>query len=181
MKTLINIFAIALENYFIFEMLCRFKNIKSKKILLYLSLLSSYFLSGFIINFDYSLQTYFYIIYATFSYLFMKIIYKKDTQIIDIFVMNLISIILMSSSLIIITVVTPYEMAFLTYIIALIIILKLKINYNDLYKKYMNLWNRRDDGRIKSLTIRNISLYLINITLFLVNVLLPYIKFQCGE
>lgn len=31
MKILINILAIAFENYFIFEMLCKFKNIKDKK------------------------------------------------------------------------------------------------------------------------------------------------------
>lgn len=180
MKILINILAIAFENYFMFEMLCKFKNIKDKKILFYFGLLMIYFTCGLIINFNYSLQIYFYIIYTVITYFLLKFLYK-DTEILDIFIINLISTIMMITSISILTIIQPYEVSFICYIIALTIILKLKINYNGLYKKYINLWSRRDDGRIKALTVRNLSLYFINLTIFMADILLPYIKFKSGR
>ena len=50
MIILLNIFAIAFENYFIFKMLCNFKNIKDKKWELYFGLLIIYFISLFLTN-----------------------------------------------------------------------------------------------------------------------------------
>ena len=49
MIILLNIFAIAFENYFIFKMLCNFKNIKDKKWKLYFGLFIIYFISLLIV------------------------------------------------------------------------------------------------------------------------------------
>lgn len=179
MIILLNIFAIAFENYFIFKMLCKFKNIKDKKIKLYFGLLIIYFISVLLTNFDYLLKTYFYVIYAFLTYCLLKFIYKKSI-ILDVFILNIISVIIMLSSFIFLSIIKNYWIAFICYIMALTIIMSLKINYNGFYKKYIKLWNRRDDGKIKALTIRNLSLYFINIILFLANILLPYIKIKSG-
>lgn len=179
MIILLNVFAIAFENYFILKMLCNFKNIKNKKLRLYFGLIIIYFVSAFLTNFDYLLKIYFYIIFAFLTYKLLKFIYKKSI-ILDIFILNIISIIIMISSLIFLSFIKNYWIAFICYIIALTIIMNLKIDYNGFYKKYIKLWNRRDDGKIKALTIRNISLYFVNIILFLANILLPYIKIKSG-
>lgn len=179
MIILLNISAIAFENYFIFKMLCKFKNIKDKKIKLYFGLLIIYFISALLTNFDYLLKIYFYVIYAFLTYYLLKFIYKKSI-ILDVFILNIISVIIMLSSFIFLSIIKNYWIAFIFYIMALTIIMNLKINYNGFYKKYIKLWNRRDDGKIKALTIRNLSLYFINIILFLANILLPYIKIKSG-
>lgn len=179
MIILLNIFAIAFENYFIFKMLCNFKKIETKRLKLYLGLLAVYFISLLFTNFSYTFHIYFYIIYAFLSYLLLKLLYKRGI-ILDIFVLNLISIILMSLSLFFLTFISNYWIAFSLYVLALTIVMNLKINYNGFYKLYINLWNRRDDGKIKALTVRNFSLYLVNIILFVANILLPYIKIKSG-
>ena len=179
MIILMNIFAIGFENYFIFRMLCNFKGIKDNKLRLYFGMLSIYIISLALTNFSYDSHIYFYIIYAFLTYLLLKFIYKKSI-ILDIFVMNLISIIAMLLSLLFISLISNYWIAFSLYIMALTIIMNLKINYNGFYNKYIKLWNRRDDGMIKALTVRNLSLYLINIILFGANILLPYIKIKSG-
>lgn len=177
MIILLNIFAITFENYFIFKMLCNFKEIKTKRIKLYFSLLVIYFISALLTGFDYMTKIYFYIIYAFLSYLALKILYKRSI-ILDVFVLNLISIVLMITSLVFLTLISNYWFAFSLYVLALTIVMNLKINYGKFYKTYIKLWNRRDDGKIKALTVRNFSLYLINIILFVANILLPYIKIK---
>lgn len=42
--------------------------------------------------------------------------------------------------------------------------------WRNLYKTYRDLWNRRDDGRIKSITLRNISLITFNIMLCILTI-----------
>ena len=173
MKIVVNVFAILFETYFMYKMICKFKGIKSTK--LYILMVLSYFASSIITNFNYNLHNYYYIVMATLFYLSLKLIYKNKAQIIDIFIINITYIYLWIFSSIYILCIANYNIAFIIYLITLSIILLLPINHNKFYKNYCNLWNRRNDGRIKAITIRNISLYIINISLFLANIILPII------
>ena len=173
MKIIVNIFAIMFETYFMYKIICKFKNIKSKK--LYIGMLLSYFIASILTNFNYDLHNYYYLIMATLFYLTLKLIYKRKAQIIDIFIINITFIYLWFFSFIYIMCINNYNIAFIMYVITLSIIMFLPINYNAFYKKYCKLWNRRNDGKIKAITIRNISLYVINISLFIANIVLPLI------
>lgn len=173
MKIIANVFAILFETYFMYKMICKFKNVKSNK--LYLLMVISYFVSLLFTNFDYKFHNYYYIIMAILYYISLKIIFKSKTQIIDIFIINITYIYLWIFSSIYILCIQNYNIAFIIYVLTLSIIMFLPANYNNFYKKYCKLWNRRDDGKIKAITIRNISLYIINISLFLANIILPII------
>lgn len=173
MKIIVNIFAILFETYFMYKMICKFKNVKSIK--LYLLMILSYLISAVLTNFNYNLHNYYYIVMATLFYLSLKFIYKNKTQIIDIFIINITYIYLWIFSSIYILCIPNYNIAFIIYVITLSIIMLLPINHNKFYKNYCKLWNRRDDGKIKAITIRNISLYIINVSLFIANIILPII------
>lgn len=173
MKIIANVFAILFETYFMYKMICKFKNVKSNK--LYLLMIISYLISAVVTNFNYNLHNYYYIVMATLIYLSLKLIYKNKTQIIDIFIINMTYIYLWIFSSIYILCIQNYNIAFIIYVLTLSIIMFLPVNYNNFYKKYCKLWNRRDDGKIKAITIRNISLYIINISLFITNIILPII------
>ena len=47
-----------------------------------------------------------------------------------------------------------------------------KGKFNKWYKTYRELWNRRNDNRIKSITLRNISLIFLNIFIVFMDFLL---------
>lgn len=173
MKLIANIFAVLFETYFMYKMICKFKNTKSVK--LYVSMILSYFIALLFTNFDYKFHNYYYVIMAVLFYLSLKLVFKNKTQIIDMFIINITYIYLWILSSVYIVCIPNYNVAFIMYVITLSIILLLPINHNDFYKKYCKLWNRRDDGKIKAITIRNISLYIMNISLFLANIVLPII------
>lgn len=173
MKLLMNIFAVMFETYFMYKMICKFKNIKSGK--LYIGMLLSYFIALLFTNFSYKYHDYYYIIMAALFYITLKLIYKNKTQIIDIFIINITYIYLWVISFIYILCINNYNIAFIIYVITLSIIMFMPINHNSFYKKYCKLWNRRDDGKIKAITVRNVSLYVVNISLFIANITLPLI------
>lgn len=47
-------------------------------------------------------------------------------------------------------------------------------HWHPWYLKYRYLWNRRDDGRIKAITLRNISLIALNLMLYAAAVSITY-------
>lgn len=142
------------------------KNIKEKKLKLFSLLMVGYVLLIMICRF----QLLFYVLYIAYTYICLKILYKS--HIIDVFVCSLAYAYLTVCSLVGFKVTSNYYVGYLIHLIMLYAIFIFKNKFNFLYTNYKKLWNRNDKQKIKSLTLRNISLLIVNIVIVLVNVLL---------
>lgn len=157
------------------------KNMKENKVKLFLLIAISYFICILVQNF----RILFYMLLIALIYISLKIVYKNKAQIIDIFIISLaylwlgiLSITLMNF------VANDYSNYFIILIlqkILLFIPFIFRSKFNIVYKKYCNLWNRNDKEKrkVKSITLRNISLILLNAYIFFMNILLiNIINFQ---
>ena len=157
------------EIFFIWNMIIKIKELNNKKILLFMIVFLSYFISGIIVNFTYNNQYLCYIVLNSLIYLFSKIFFKNKFQIIDIFLIYYI-IMTINFSCLILMKILGYNLIFLYFnriFLILVIIFSNKIK--NIYKKYIKLWNRRDGNKIKSITIRNLSIISMNILLYIIN------------
>lgn len=127
------------------------------------------------------------IIYIALSYVIMKMLYKSKTQIIDIFLLILAVIILgfVSVPLLFLNNVINniYITCLISKIILFILLFTFKNELNKFYEIYYHHWNRNDKEKrkIKSLTVRNISVVAFNITFYLTNIIAIYIKIKYGR
>lgn len=153
------------------------KNIKEKRLKLFLLIMISYILCITLVEH----KALYYIIFMVLIYLSLKLLYKERTQIIDIFIINISFIYVGFISAICYAFVNNN---FINYYIMLIFnrallfipfILKNKMYL--FYKEYCKLWNRNDKIKrpIKSITLRNISLIALNIFIFVCDVVCLYI------
>lgn len=157
------------------------KNIKEKRIKLFLLLSILYFLCMLLQRFI----IIYYIIFIFFAYLILKLLYKNQAQIIDIFIASISYLWLSILSLILMNFVNKdfsnYYIILLIQKILLFMPFLFKNKFNILYKKYCKLWNRDDNEKrpIKSITLRNLSLILLNSFIFLLNItIINIINFQ---
>lgn len=163
------IFGILFEIAFITLMIIRIKDIKEKKIRLFLSVTATYFLSGILINFTYNNQYIFYILFNVICFLFLKLLYKRKTNLVDLFFIYYVEMILNFSCLILMVILGYNSLFAIANRILLIIIILLSKNINKLYKLYLNNWNRKPNNKIKSITLRNITIISSNIMLYIIN------------
>lgn len=157
------------EIFFISYMLIKIKGIDSKRFLVFIITLLSYFISGLIVNFTYNNQYLCYIVLNIMIYIFMKIIFKNKMQIIDMFLIYYIIMIVNFSCLITMKI-FGYNLKFLysnRLILTLIMFVSCKLK--TLYRNYIKYWNRKDGNKIKSITIRNISIITMNFMLYIIN------------
>ena len=157
------------EIMFIGYVLIKIKDIKSKKMFVYLIVGFAYILGGIITNFNYEKQYLFYLIFTFLSYILLKVKYKKHFEIYDIFTIFYIGEIIFIASLgSMLLVGYNYYLVFLCRLILLIIMyLANKFNINKLYKRIYINWNK--GHKIKSITLRNIFIIAFNILLFITN------------
>ena len=150
------------------------KNIKEKRIKLFF-LLSLVFI---LLN-NYSIINY--VIFIVLSYIILKLLYKKKTQIIDIFIIDIgllyLTLVSFITSRFINNNYVMYYIMMLINRILLFLPFIFKNKFNILYKKYYSLWNRNYDKKqpIKSITLRNISLFILNSSIFLINIAIIYV------
>lgn len=147
------------------------KNIKNKKLLFIGIMVFEYLMLKYFINFS----VYFQLAYTFMAYLTLKVLYKEKAQITDIFLFTAASLILIAISA------TSYGIVYFTvrqYFIALILnrillFLTLYLTRNivkEKYKGFCRLWNRHNiPSKIKSLTLRNISIITFNLMFWLIN------------
>ena len=153
------------------------KNIKTKKIRLFISISIIYLILVLFQNY----QIINYIAFLFLIYLALKILYGKETQIIDFFIFSISYIYVFIISYICFRFVNNnlenYWTLFIIDRILLFIPFIFKNKLNLLYKKYCSLWNRNYQKKqpIKSITLRNISLISLNIFIFLCNIVCLYI------
>ena len=183
MYYLISVFLGLLPEVLYFTLFLSFtKNLKEKRIKLFLLIALSYTLCIFISQY----KILFYIIFMFMCYISLKILYKSKTQIIDVFIISVSSIYLtfatFIASLFIKEDLSNYILCYILSRILIFIIFIFKNKFNILYNKYKSLWNRNDAEKrpIKSITLRNISLILLNSFIFLLNIaiinILDFIK-----
>lgn len=146
------------------------KKLKDKKILLFLSMLAEYIFLKLFINFDVLFQ----IIYTFMTFMILKMLYKEKAIITDIFAFTFSSIILIAVSFIsYITTMSIFNNYMLAYIfnriLLFVVLFLLRNKLNKWYIKFNSLWNRKPKQRIRSLTVRNISIIIFNIMFFIIN------------
>ena len=147
------------------------KNIKEKRIRLFLFISLAYVLCMFIQKY----KIFYYVLFIALIYWIMKIVYKEKTQIIDVFVISLglsyVCLISFICSRFLNDNLNKYHLMLTINRIILFLPFIFKHKFNKYYKIYCLLWNRNDNVKrpIKSLTLRNISLMLFNSLIFLIN------------
>lgn len=155
------------------------KNIKNKKILFIFLMTFEYLLLKSFISYNVIFQ----ILYIFLSFIILKILYKQKAQITDIFLMNIASIILIFFSMFAyVTALFTYKNYFISLIINRILIFSFLFIFgnkiNNLYSKFYKLWNRHKyPNKIKSLTLRNISIIIFNIMFVFINFGMLFSKF----
>lgn len=158
------------------------KNLKEKRILFVVLMTLEYILLHSVIKYS----IYQYIIHFIMVYVTLKVLYKEKTQIIDIFVFLLSVIILGIINVPILfannIINNIYICCILSKIISFIFLIIFRNKLRNFYIKYCEHWNRNDNKKrkIKSLTVRNISVVLFNITFYLMNIILIYVKLRYG-
>lgn len=153
------------------------KDIKEKRIKLWMLIATAYILCMFIQKY----KVIYYILFIVLTYFILKLLYKKKAQIIDIFVFSLafnyVCIISYFCFLFLNKDLSNYYVLFALSRIVLFLPFVFKNKFRIVYKKYCNLWNRNDKEcrPIKSITLRNISLISLNIFIILMDLACIYI------
>lgn len=147
------------------------KDLKKKRLLLTLIMIFEYVMLTNIIEFN----VWFQFIYTFLSFINLKVLYREKAQITDIFLFAAASIILVLLS--IFTYVTALY-TYNNYMISLVInrillfsfIFVFRKQIRKLYKEFCSLWNRHSKpNKIKSLTLRNISVISFNVMFWVIN------------
>lgn len=148
------------------------KNLKEKRLLFIGIMILEYLALKYFIKFNVLFQ----LSYTFMTYLTLKVLYKEKAQITDIFLFALASLFLILISII------SYVIIYFTiqkYIVALILnriliftlILLIKNKSNLFYQNFYKLWNRHNaPNKVKSLTLRNISIIIFNLMFWLINI-----------
>ena len=149
------------------------KNLKEKRIKLFLLIALSYFICMTIQQWNILC----YLFFMISIYGILKLLYRKQIQVIDIFIIGLSYLWQIIISLILSTFLKEdLSNYYILYVLNLILMFSpfvFKNKFNILYKKYCKFWNRCDNEKrpIKSITLRNISLILFNSLIFILNMI----------
>lgn len=142
------------------------KDKKEKRIKLFILLAIGYIILIMICRYQYI----FYLAYIIYGFLILKWLYKSHIS--DIFIFSLsFSYVSLLSYIMYEFLGNNYYLAFIIDRILLFVPIIFKKYLRIFYVKYMLLWNKNDKSKIKSITLRNISLLLFNLMILLFNIL----------
>ena len=145
--------------------ICFIKDIKKQRLKLFSLLVIGYIVLIMVCRF----QLLFYLGYIVYVYIVLKKLYKS--KIIDLVIVSVVSAYLTLVSFISFKLIDTYMLAYLINRLMLFIpIFVLNYKLNDFYNVYYRLWDRHEGNKIKSITIRNISLVFVNILIVIFNV-----------
>lgn len=145
--------------------ICFIKDIKKQRLKLFSLLVIGYIVLIMVCRF----QLLFYLGYIVYVYIVLKKLYKS--KIIDLFIVSIVSAYLTLASFISFKLIDTYMLAYLINRLMLFIpIFILNYKLNDFYNVYYRLWDRHDGNKVKSITIRNISLVFINMLIVIFNI-----------
>lgn len=144
------------------------KELKEKRLLFIVLMVLEYLIITRFIQFSMYIQ----LLYTTFTYIILKILYKEKAQIIDIFTFTIASAILILTSAICF-VISGQNVVLATIINRILIFTFIYIfrnKLNKIQKIYKNIWNRESNKtKIKSTTFRSINIIAFNIIFYLIN------------
>lgn len=151
------------------------KGIKEKRIKLAICIAVTYFLCINVRQYEYL----YYFAFIGLMFGILKLLYKKETQIIDVFIISIpiFYITLLSFlNLLIKEDYSNYPIILCMNRILLFVPFIFRKMFNKFYITYKRWWNRDREGKnpIKSITLRNISLIFFNILIFIINFLCLY-------
>ena len=157
----------------LFLILC--KDLKEKRALFALLMYVEYILIKMFISYD----VWFQIIYTFMTFLILKVLYKDKAQITDIFAFAVASLVLVFISILsymlVYYTIGVYAVAYVLNRLMLFGVLYLLRNKLKVwYKKFMNLWNRKPNQKIRSLTVRNVSVIIFNVMFYIINFCMVY-------
>lgn len=141
------------------------KGIKTKLLKLFLLLSLGYIVLIMLCRY----QVLFYLLYIVYSYIVILKYYNG--KIIDLFVYSLAFCYISLLSLCLYLFLDNYIMSYIIDRLLLFIPFIFHKNLRKLYISYKYMWNRHNDNKIKSLTVRNLSLLLTNSTIIIFSVL----------
>ena len=162
--------AMPVEMFYLSAGVCCAKGVKEKRFLFFILLLASSILSMLVIKW----HLWYYIVFIASSYLIMKLLYKSHVS--DLFVFLVFFAWLAISSYTAVIIAGRGIIGMVVQRIILFSIFALRGKLHGWYKVYRELWNRRDDNRIKSITLRNISLIFLNAFIVFMNFLLIFLQ-----
>ena len=162
------------EVFFISVMFYKIKGLKDKKIALFLSTLITFIITAMITGTNYSNQYLFYLIYNVILFGFLKIIYRNKINIIDLFLIYYIIMIINFSSLLAIKLFEYNFISYFTSRLILILFMILASKFNNFYKLYNYNWNRHTNNKVKSITVRNLTIISCNLMLYIINYFILY-------
>lgn len=162
--------AMPMEVLYLVMGMCYAKQIKSKRVVFYILL----FISGIVCSLIARWQLWYYLAYITSAYLIMKLLYKSHIS--DLFIFSVFFAIIAITSCLTITFAGNSILGLIIQRTLMFSTLALRGNFNKWYKTYRELWNRRDDKRIKSITLRNISLIFLNAFIVFMNFFLIFLQ-----
>lgn len=148
------------------------KNIKEKRLLLISIMILEYLVLTYFIEFN----VWFQFIYTFMSFVNLKILYKEKAIITNIFLFAFASIFLIFFSILTyVSAIVTYENYLISLILNRILIFTFififRNSIKDKYKEFCSLWNRHNHpNKIKSLTLRNISIITFNLMFWFINI-----------
>lgn len=168
----IGIFLIAMpvEMFYLVLGMCYAKDLKEKRVPFYLLILASSIICMLIVRW----QTWYYIVFIASVYGILRVLYKSHIS--DLFIFMVFFAWLGITSYLGFLISDSIVIGYIFQRILLFSIFALRGKFNKWYNLYRELWNRRDDGRIKSITLRNISLISLNIFIVFMNFLLIFLN-----
>lgn len=149
------------------------KGLKEKKLLCFIGFTFIYIVSKFI--FKYSV--YFNVICIFGFYGVLKILYKEKAKITDIFLISFVSFLLVLLSVFTYFCYSNYILSIIINRVLILCFAYFSKYFKDFYVKYMICWNRnrKNPNKIRSLTLRNISIITFNFMIFIINLMLQQI------
>ena len=162
------------EVLFITVMFYKIKGLKNKNLLLLITIFISYFLSGFITSFNYINQYLTYILLNVFIFIFAKLLYKNKINVLDFFIIYYIIMTINFSCLFMMKIIGYNYLFLFSNRLILLIIMLFSGKLNKIYKFYCYNWNRHNDNKVKSVTIRNFTIISCNLMLYIINYFVLY-------
>lgn len=153
------------------------KDLKEKRVLFICLMVFQYLALKFFIQYN----IWFQILYTFITYLDLKFLYKEKAQITDIFLFMASSIFLILVGIICVqfrfaTRISYFATLIINRTMLFVLFLLIRNKIRPVYVKFYKKWNRhKDKTKIKSLTLRNISIIVFNLMFYIINIGLTYI------
>lgn len=147
------------------------KDLKKKRLLFVSIMIFEYLILKSFITYNVAFQ----FLYTFMTYVILKVLYKEKAQITDIFLFAVASICLIFIGIVsYFIVLLKVEYYFLALIINRILmalfLLIFKKTIREKYVEFYSLWNRHNNpNKVKSLTLRNMSIITFNLMFWLIN------------